>query len=106
MKSSARRFGPPTTQRLTVVPFFAWLSCLIRSRRVGVLERMKTNPVPRTQPTPSPHRSQPMLPLEAAAWPQRIPDANRTKCVQLLCELLERVVLRAKSNHGGDNSER
>ena len=58
---------------------------------------------PKPNPSPTPRPSQPMLPLESAAQNQRIPDANRAKCVQLLRELLEIVVLQGKSNLGGYN---
>ena len=44
-----------------------------------------------------------MLPLESAERNQRIPDSNRAKCVQLLRQLLESVVLREKTNRGGSD---
>jgi len=82
-------------------PFSGSPSCLIRSWRVGVLGTMKTNPVSKPKPLPFPRPSQAVLPLESEERPQRIPDLSRTKCVQLLRELLESVVLQANSNHGG-----
>jgi hypothetical protein len=44
-----------------------------------------------------------MLPLESAHQNQRIPENNRTKCVQLLLQLLESVVLRKPANQGGSD---
>jgi hypothetical protein len=81
--------------------FFAWRSCLIHSKRIGVLGTMTTKPVPKPRRNPAPKQSQPVLPLESAVHCQRIPEAARAKCVQLFRELLEVVVLRTTPNHGG-----
>ncbi len=81
--------------------FFVSRSCLIRSKRIGVLRTMTTNPVRKARQNPPPQQSQPVLPLESAVHCQRIPNAERTKCVQLFRELLETVVVRSNPNHGG-----
>jgi hypothetical protein len=69
------------------------------------MKAMSQHIVPTFTPPRPRHTLQQALPLEAAERGQRIPESNRAKCVQLLRQLLETVVLRKPFKDGG-NDER
>jgi hypothetical protein len=63
-------------------------------------------PAPSTaNPPPTPRLAQAVLLFDDPRRKERIPEANRTKCLLLLRELLEVVVLQKGTNRGG-NDER
>src|SRR2546422_697449 len=92
-------FSNRARRALKLLSCLSWRSCLIPCSPVRVSGGMPPPLIPSpTHPPPRPPL-QPVLPLEAAERNQRIPQSHRAKCVQLLRQLLESVVLRGPANH-------
>lgn len=102
-------FGLPINQSSTARLWCGSDGCLIRKVTAPVLSGMSPTSPPPLQSgtlTPSRHLRQALLPFDNSQPPgPSIPSANREKCVLLLREMLQTVIVKVGAKSGGTANE-